>query len=267
MTMPALDFPLERRAAPVGRILAVASGKGGVGKTFVSLSLAHAFAARGEKTLLFDGDLGMANVDIQLGVTPAADLGSVVSGHVALEDAVSEVRPGGFDVIAGLSGSGALASLSVEEVAGLAAGLAAVSLSYDRVVLDLAAGVDPAMMRLACAADDVLMVINDEPTSLTDAYAFIKMLRMRDEDAEPVVVVNLVDEKRTPGRAYETIARSCENFLGFRPHFAGSIRRDDRVPDAIRHQTLLAVRHPQADAVSDIVKLAAVLARGARAGH
>ena len=129
------------RRAKQGQIISVASGKGGVGKTFMSITLASAFAQAGQRTLLVDGDLGLANVDVQLGIAPETDLAAVIAGWIELEDAVINVDggagQGGFDVLPGRSGSGALAELSSEEVARLAAGLSALALQYDKVVLDL----------------------------------------------------------------------------------------------------------------------------------
>ena len=157
-----------RRVEPAS-IIAVGSGKGGVGKTFMSITLASAFAQAGKRTLLVDGDLGLANVDVQLGIAPETDLAAVIAGWVELEDAVTPVDggsgQGGFDVLPGRSGSGALAELTSEEVARLAAGLSALALQYDQVILDLGAGIEANCMRLARAADKVVMIVTDEPTS------------------------------------------------------------------------------------------------------
>ncbi|HCE23778.1 MAG TPA: cobyrinic acid a,c-diamide synthase, partial [Hyphomonas sp.] len=167
------ERPAQRptpRVAPAS-IIAVASGKGGVGKTFMAITLASAFAQAGKRTLLVDGDLGLANVDVQLGIAPETDLAAVIAGWVELDDAVTAVdggaADGGFDVLPGRSGSGALAELPPEEVARLAAGLSALALQYDQVVVDLGAGIEANCMRLARAADKALMVITDEPTSMT----------------------------------------------------------------------------------------------------
>lgn len=253
-----------------GPILAIASGKGGVGKTAISLALAQAFSRRGQRTLLVDADLGMANVDVQLGLNPAGDLGSVIAGRMTLPEAVAEAcggaqTRGGFDVIAGPSGSGALAGLDITAVGRIAAGVAAASLDYDRTLIDLAAGAERSTVRLAAAADDVLIVINDEPTALTDAYAFVKTLRVRDEGAAPFVVVNNAPDRESAHRAYATFSRTCQSFLGFTPPLAGIVRRDDRVPLAIRAQTALAVRSPDCAAVHDIAALARALEQGVEA--
>lgn len=255
---------------PAGRMLAVASGKGGVGKTVLSSALASAFSGKGEQTLLIDGDLGMANIDVQLGLQPDADLAAVLAGEVLLEDAVQRImggaiRAGGFDVISGRSGSGALSDLKPEAVGKLAAGVAALSLYYDRAILDLAAGADHSTMRLAMAADDVLIVINDEPTSLTDAYAFVKTLRRRDDSAAPLVVVNNAPSQEAALSAYGAFRKTCESFLGFTPQMVGSIAHDMAIPDSIRAQMPLAQRHPNCEAFRDVEKLAGYLAQGQKA--
>ena len=198
-----------RRVEPAS-IIAVGSGKGGVGKTFMSITLASAFAQAGKRTLLVDGDLGLANVDVQLGIAPETDLAAVIAGWVELEDAVTEVDGGsgggGFDVLPGRSGSGALAELTSEEVARLAAGLSALALQYDQVILDLGAGIEANCMRLARAADKVLMVVTDEPTSMTDAYAFIKVLKGYAPSVEQVVAINQAETRAGGQRTYEAIA-------------------------------------------------------------
>lgn len=253
------------RVAPAS-IVAVASGKGGVGKTFCSITLASCFAKKGRRTLLVDGDLGLANVDVQLGIAPETDLAAVVAGWVELEDAVTAVdggaRDGGFDVLPGRSGSGALAEMPTAEVARLAASVTALSLQYDQVILDLAAGIDQNITRLGKAADRCLMVITDEPTSMTDGYAFIKVMKGHAPNVEPVIAINQALNAEGGRRTYEAIARACQTFLGFRPALAGIILKDDRVPDCIRRQQTLASNYPQAQAIRDIDAIADVLMRG-----
>ena len=126
-------------------VIAVASGKGGVGKTWFSITLAHALARAGCRTLLFDGDLGLANVDVQLGVTPRRDLASVIAGQATMNQAVSRYEDGGFDIVAGRSGSGNLASLPLSRLTGLRNELHELGQGYDWVVLDLGAGIERAV--------------------------------------------------------------------------------------------------------------------------
>ena len=255
----------NRQATPSPRVIpasivAVASGKGGVGKTFMSVTMASAFAQMGRRTLLVDGDLGLANVDVQLGIAPETDLAAVIAGWVELDDAVTPVDGGagggGFDVLPGRSGSGALAELPQEEVARLAAGLSALSLQYDQVVLDLGAGIEANCMRLARAADKALMVITDEPTSMTDAYAFIKVLRGYAPGVEPIIIINQADTREAGRRTYEAIARACNTFLGFRPRLSGIVMRDEKVREAIRAQKTLISTDPAAQPIQDAIAIA-----------
>jgi flagellar biosynthesis protein FlhG len=265
---------MKLAAAPqhrtAGRILAIASGKGGVGKTTFSIGMARALSMMNERVLLMDGDLGMANIDVHLGLHPSSDISSVINGRITMENAVcpalgGATTQGGFDVMSGRSGSGTLANLSGPGLTKLASGVAALALSYDRAVLDLAAGADRATIRLALTADDVIIIINDEPTSLTDAYAFVKTLRLHDDGASPLIVVNNAPSIDVAHEAFGAFRKTCEAFLSFTPTLAGIIRRDKNVPAAIRAQTCLAVRSPSCDAARDIETLAGSLARGKEA--
>ncbi|MEL7028725.1 MAG: AAA family ATPase [Pseudomonadota bacterium] len=249
----------ERSVIP--NAFAIASGKGGVGKTWFATTLASAFALQGEKVIVFDGDLGLANVDVQLGLNPTHDLSAVLSGRASLEDAVATVDAGagGFDVLAGASGSGALSSLSQHEVHGVVQGLKALAGQYDRVLIDLGAGIEANVLRLAAAAETVLVVITDEPTSLTDAYAFVKVLTTKHGPMDIRAVVNMVDSPGEGRRVHSALASACRNFLDLDLALAGPIRRDPHVKQAIRHQVPLLVRHPQADAGLDVSRIAALL--------
>jgi len=254
MTAAPILHPASR---PVARnMIAVASGKGGVGKTWLSVTLSHALANSGERTLLFDGDLGLANVDIQLGLTPEFDLGSVIAGQKALHEAVTACEDGGFDVLPGKSGSGALATLSVGRLNEIRDGLIQVCKAYDRVIVDLGAGVENAVRILTAAAGRVLVVVNDEPTSLTDAYALIKVSQMTTPGIDMQIVVNQASNPSDGEKTYKTLLRACENFLKISPPLAGVIRRDDKVKESIRHQSALLTRYPNSIAAADVAQIA-----------
>ena len=228
--------------APVsGRMLAIASGKGGVGKTWFAVTLAHALARAGQRVLLFDGDLGLANVDIQLGLLPRHDLGAVLAGRVTVAEAVAPYAPGGFDILAGRSGSGSLAAMQPPVLERVLRELEAARLRYDVVLLDLGAGVEWAVRRMTASVDTVLVVATEEPTSLTDAYAVLKLLAADREHADARIVVNQAATQNGGARTFETLARACSTFLGRTPELAGVVRRDDHVREAIRRQTLLLV--------------------------
>lgn len=257
MTLTNTDTPLPKttRPRPAFRgdnIIAVASGKGGVGKTWFSVTFAHALAKAGKKILLFDGDLGLANVDVQLGITPKQDLRQVIDGKMPLKNAIERHTETGLDILAGQSGAGTLATMPVEDVIRLRDQLLQLAPEYDRLIIDLGAGVDRPVRILASAAKTVFIVVNEEPTSLTDAYAFIKLTHAAGLSDTIHVVVNEAASRQDGERVFETLSKVCHNFLKFRPQLAGIIRADKLVPEAIRNQTPLLIRHPNTQAAFDI---------------
>lgn len=243
-------------ATKAGNIIAIASGKGGVGKTWFSITLAHALARNEVKTLLFDGDLGLANLDIQLGLMPKQDLSSVIGGRLTLKQAVVHHDAYDFDIIAGRSGSGGLGNITTNRLKALGNDLKAMAGSYDTVLIDLGAGVERTVQQLAHSADKVIVVFTDEPTSLTDAYAFIKVTHADNPDIDIQVVANIVNSTREGERTYNTLLKACEGFLKISPPLLGVIRRDAKVPEAIRSQTSILTRSPNSEAASDVLIIA-----------
>lgn len=261
MTATQNRVAIHPAAANVGaNLINVASGKGGVGKTWLSVTLAQALARRG-KVLLFDGDLGLANVDIQLGLDVRHDLGGVVAGQIGMAEAVTPFAAGGFDVLAGKSGSGALADLDREQLKSLREELWRLARRYRHVIVDHGAGVEAAVRALIPRSGVTLVVVTDEPTSLTDAYAFIKLTLQRHADADIRVVVNMAESARSGEKTYATLAKACQNFLKANPPLAAIIPRDTHVPDAIRRQMALMIRHPQSVAAKAVEMLARQLAK------
>ena len=239
-----------------GNLIAVASGKGGVGKTWFSITLAHAISRANRKALLFDGDLGLANVDIQLGLMTEHDLASVFAGKITLRQTISNLPDAAFDIIAGRSGSGSLAALPAPRLRTLRDELLALSKDYDHVVVDLGAGLDRTVRLLAAEAGTCIVLATDDPTSLTDAYAFIKVTLAERPEADLRLVVNLAESRSAGEKTYETLLTACRNFLQFEPPLAGVIRRDNRVREAIRNQTALLTRSPNCEAASDVEAIA-----------
>lgn len=253
--------PRPRQRAKGRNIIAVASGKGGVGKTWFAITLSHALAQARQRVLLFDGDLGLANVDIQLGLMPRHDLGRVVAGRLTLNQAALRFEDGNFDIIAGRSGSGSLANIPISRLQTLADDLVILGGAYDRVVLDLGAGVERTTRQLASQAGTVLVVTTDEPTSLTDAYAFIKVTHMERPGTDIRIVVNMANSTREGERVYNTLLKACQGFLKVSPPLAGVIRRDIKVRDAIRNQTSILTRSPNSEASTDVEAVADRLLR------
>lgn len=245
-------------AAPVARpknIIAVASGKGGVGKTWFAITLSHIFARSGRRVLLFDGDIGLANVDVQLGLTPQKDLSSVFTGQSKISDAITHYETGNFDILAGRSGSTSLSILPMERLRNVGEALHRIAGNYDYVIVDLGAGIEQNVQYLASIAAKCIVVINDEPTSLTDAYAFIKLCVTKPSMPEVHVVVNAAGSHKEGEKTYASLNRACTNFLSISPPLLGIIRKDNKVKEAIRSQQSLITTAPHTTAATDLAAI------------
>lgn len=256
MQLNTAALSIAASADPVANVIAVSSGKGGVGKTWFAVTLSHALARGGKNVLLFDGDLGLANIDIQLGLAPQHDLGSVIAGRRTMQGAAFRYPEGQFDIIAGQSGSGGLASLPVARLVGLRDDLVALAPNYHSIVIDIGAGIDRTVRTMLGRAGVCLVVTTDEPTSLTDAYALIKVVRAERPGANLQVVVNMAASESEGERTYGVLVRACDSFLKYTPPLAGIVRRDAKVRDAIRSQAPILVRHPNCDAARDVEAIA-----------
>ncbi|MCL2469006.1 MAG: MinD/ParA family protein [Alphaproteobacteria bacterium] len=248
--------PVAPPALQSQNLYAVASGKGGVGKTWFSITFCHALAQLGKRVLLFDGDFGLANVDIQLGLTPEKDLAHFTEGNLKIEEIIVPYAKGAFDIVAGRSGSGNLASLPTDKLVNMRSSLLGIAPRYDYVFVDLGAGVEKATRQMAGAAKATFVVVTDEPTALTDSYAFIKLMLAGNPKADLRIVVNMATSLMEGSKTYETLKKVCETFLGYTPKLGGIIHRDRYVRETIRAQTSLLTRFPSAQASLDITQMA-----------
>jgi flagellar biosynthesis protein FlhG len=243
MTREQADRLQELNSSRPVKVIAVTGGKGGVGKTTVSANLAVAIAAGGRDVMLVDADLGMANVDVLLGLRTRYHLGHVVAGKCALEDAIV-TGPHGLQIVPAASGIKQMANLSPAEHAGI---IRAFSDLYHRVevlVVDTAAGLSDSVTTFSQAAQHVLVVVCDEPASITDAYGLIKVLS-REHGVQSFKV--LANQTRRPGEGpdlYQKISRVCDRFLNVSLEFAGSVPYDDYLRRAVQHQTAVVEAYP-----------------------
>ncbi|MBR0560239.1 AAA family ATPase [Neokomagataea anthophila] len=250
------------------RVIAVASGKGGVGKTWMSVSLAHELARAGRRVLIVDGDFSLANVDLQLGLAPRYDLVDLLSGKCRLEDAIQTYESGAvtrdkktlrFDVLPGRSGLSAGAGLERGSADRLLLSLRLLR-RYDVIVLDLCAGIDAVTRHLSAVADRLVAVTTEEPTALADVYAVMK-LYARDRRAaggnidDCQVVINQAASHRSGRKTFEKLFMACRSFLKWEPELAGCIRKDSRVPGAIRQQRSVVENYRLSPASVDIGRL------------
>lgn len=239
-----------------GHLITIASGKGGVGKTWFSICLSQALAQSGKKVLLFDGDLGLANIDVQLGLMAKRDINDVIEGSLRLEHVIERCEDGGFDVIAGRSGHGSLSALPIQRLNDLLLQIRSMVPKYDVVIVDLGAGIDRTVRFIAAAADTCIVVTTDEPTAMTDAYAFIKLSHAAGHGDNIQIVINMAADKKEGEGTYNTLVKACKKFLNLAPPLIGILRQDKRVKEAIRAQTPFLTRSPNSETADDVGKAA-----------
>jgi flagellar biosynthesis protein FlhG len=238
------------------RILAIASGKGGVGKTWLSISLGQALSRLNRRVLLIDCDVGLANVDVQLGLAPDLDSQHAFLGEVAFSRVIKPLDSLGFDVVSGRARTGYLHGLDRPVVEWLLRELDQIASGYDVVILDLPTGIERGIRDLMLRADHQIIVTTTEPTALTDAYALIKATRSPAKKGVPGLVCNFAEHGQAGREALAGFVRVCDRFLNIKPNQLGVIRRDRRVPEAISRQTALLECYPRSDAARDIGTLA-----------
>ncbi len=240
------------------RLTAIGSGKGGTGKTLIATTLAQALTHQGERVLLCDADLGLANASVHLGLTEQGDLAGLLSGAKTLPQAVVRVSLGprsSFDLLAAPSGFGVFANGGEVMAQKLMAVLESAH-AYDRVLIDLGAGVDNGVMTLASRADETLLVLTPDPASLTDAYAFLKLMLRKTNTRGPRLLVNMALNATEGRRIAEALMSSSKAFLKFTPDYLGYVPFDARVTTAVRQQSPLLSQFPQAQASQSIESIA-----------
>ena len=225
------------------KVIAVTGGKGGVGKTTISANLAVSIASQGRDVMLVDADLGMANVDVILGLHTRFHLGHVVKGECSLEDVIV-TGPHGLQIVPAASGIKRMANLSDAEQAGI---IRAFSDLYHRVevlVIDTAAGLHDSVLTFSQAAHHVLVVVCDEPASITDAYALIKVLSREHGVQRFQILANQTRRSGEGPELFKKISRVCDRFLNVNLEFAGSIPFDDFLRRAVQRQTAVVEAYP-----------------------
>jgi len=237
------------------RVLAITSGKGGVGKTNIAVNLAARLATMGRKVLLLDADLGLANADVVAGVTARANLAHVIAGRRSIEQVMC-LAPGGFNLIPGASGLSQMAALSEFERARILQCLQQVEADHDLILIDTGAGISPNVLSFLLAADEVLVVTTPEPTSMTDAYAMIKAVSRRNENAKINLLVNMVRDRAEARRVFERISAVSRRFLGLSLRDAGYVVNDPRVGAAVRARAPFVLNDGQSPASACITQLA-----------
>jgi len=250
-------FEPQSRSAPIRRAttLAITSGKGGVGKTSVSVNLAVQLAQMGRRVILMDADLGTANADVICNLNAPRNLSHVVAGQCSLRDAVVDA-PGGFRLIAGASGLSQMAALGEYERTRLMDQMQALEQDADLILIDTGAGIGPNVLGFLVAVDQVLVVTTPEPTSITDAYAVIKTACRQRGEMDLRLLVNQVRNEREARDVHGRVAGVCKRFLNQSPAYAGHVLSDSRVPYAVRRRQPFVLEYPASPASMCLHRLA-----------
>jgi len=243
MTKTSQSTTPEVPAGAAVRVVAVASGKGGVGKTNIAVNLALALAQEGQNVLLMDADLGMANVDVMLNIRPQYDLYHVITGEKTLDEVIIE-GPLGIGIIPAASGVGRMADLTTHEHAGLIHAFDEIGRRVDTLVVDTAAGISDSVVSFSRAAQDILVVVCDEPASITDAYALIKVLSLEHGIRRFQILANMVTDAEHGRRLYARLANVAGSFLDVSLGYVGAIPLDDRLKQAVRQQAPVLLSFP-----------------------
>jgi len=237
------------------RVIAVTGGKGGVGKTSVSVNLAVALADSGRRTLLLDADLGLANVDVLLGLSPAYTLADVVDGRCTVDDTILE-GPCGLAVVPAASGRRRMADLGPAEHIGLVRAFSELKRDLDVMVVDTAAGLSDSVMTFAQAAQEIIVVVCNEPASITDAYALIKLLSHERGVRRVQILPNMVRSVAEGRELFGKLVRVTDRFLDVTVNLLSAIPHDEWMRRAIQRQQAVVEAFPSSPSAQALLGVA-----------
>jgi flagellar biosynthesis protein FlhG len=244
--------PTERK---VPHTMAITSGKGGVGKTLVTVNLAINYARQGLKVLLIDADLGLANIDVVLGLTPNYTIEDVLSGELTLDE-VAVPGPMGITILPAASGVAELSNLTEEQKLSLMDHIDHWHADFDVVLVDTGAGISPNVRFFVLAVERIMIVVTPDPASITDAYALMKVMFLNHRVSHFDLVVNQVSSEKEAKDVYRTLSQVADKYLNIGMNFAGSIPEDSLLVRAVRQQKPVSDLFPESPASQAFVSLA-----------
>ncbi len=247
---------LRRMKKQIVKVIAVTGGKGGVGKTNVTLNLAMCLAQLGKKVLVLDADLGLANCDVMLGLRVERNLSHVLSGEVELDDILID-GPFGIKIAPATSGTQSMTELTAAEHAGLIRAFSELKTQFDILLVDTAAGISDMVLSFSRASQDVLVVVCDEPSSITDAYALMKILSREHGVQRFKIVANMVRSLKEGQELYAKLTRVTDRFLDVTLELVATIPFDENVRKAARKQKAFVDAFPKTPASLAVKTLAA----------
>ncbi|WP_199741656.1 MinD/ParA family protein [Legionella sp. km535] len=242
------------RTKPI-TVIAVSAGKGGVGKSNVSVNLAVALAQMNKNVMLFDADLGLANVDIMLGLHTKYNLSHVIQGICHLSDIILQ-GPNGISVIPSASGTEFMTQLTYAEHAGIIDSFNELTDDLDYMIIDTAAGISDTVLSFARSSQELIVVVCDEPTSLTDAYALIKVMSKRYEWMHFHILANMVRNMKDGRELFNKLFRVSEQFLDVHLDYLGAIPFDEHIHKAVKMQKPVLTAYPDSEASEALRELA-----------
>lgn len=237
------------------KVIAVASGKGGVGKTNITVNLGVALATQGKQVLLLDADLGLANIDVMLGLHPQYNLQHVLNGSKTLAEIIVE-GPAGLKIIPAASGVQKMAELSPAEHAGMIQAFSEMDQHIDVLLIDSAAGIADSVVSFTRAAQEVIVVVCDEPASITDAYAFIKLLSREYKVGRFHIIANMCRTIQEGRELFNKISMVCDRFLEVNLDFMGIVPFDEDLRRAVKKQRAVVEYLPRSKSAVAFTHLA-----------
>jgi flagellar biosynthesis protein FlhG len=251
--------------SPVGhqRIIAVTSGKGGVGKSNLVINMSIALASSGKRVLIVDADLGLANIDLLLGITTRYTLEHVATGEARLED-IQVTGPGGIKIIPGGSGAQCLLRATEEERKVLLESLEAFEDQVDFIIIDTGAGLSPNVLAFLTFVREIIVVTTPEPTSVADAYATVKTIAYENPGASIMLVVNMAKDLKNARTIADNISIVAKRFLAVDTSFLGFVPRDPMVVKAVAMQQPFLLSYPSSNASKAVIRLTEKLAGESR---
>lgn len=240
------------------RVIAVASGKGGVGKTNVSVNLGVALQKMDKKVLLLDADMGMANVDVLIGVTPRYNIGHVLENKCDIEDALIS-GPENLTVLPGSSGIDDFINMNMYKIKQLLKLSSHLEKNYDIIIIDIGAGAHKGVINFIRAADEVIVVLTPEPTAIMDAYSLIKILSKNDVKPKLNLIVNQVDNDKEGDEVSKRISNVIKDYLGLEISITSYIPYDNTLREAVKKQKPIVNLYPRSSAGRAFTKTAGQL--------
>jgi len=253
------DIANEKKKENI-RVIAITSGKGGVGKTYITANLAYILSRMKKKTLIFDADMALANIDVILGLSPKYNMHHVLLGEKSLPEVIVP-GPGGIKILPAACGIKEMAELSKGQKLSLMDELNELNESFDFMFIDTAAGITGNVLYFNMAAKEIIVVVSPEPTSLTDAYALIKILYNGHAEKRIMLIVNMAKNSHEAREVFMKLSRATEHFLDLSIEYLGYIIHDEKVTDAVRQQKMFVEIYPYSQASKCLSSIARKICR------